>query len=429
MRSTDFAIRADKVSKRFRRGMWAHETLRSALANQVARLRGCEPGETTWFNALDEVCFTVRQGESVALVGDNGAGKSTLLKIMSRITPPTSGRITLRGRVGSLLEVGSGFHPDLTGRDNIFLNGMLLGMSRNDIAKCFDEIVDFSGVEAFLETPVKRYSSGMYMRLAFAVAAHLETEILLIDEVLAVGDIGFQQKCLDRMNGFSASGRTILFVSHNLTAMRSLCQRAILLEKGSLVDDGPTGQIINRYVRTNSGGSNGTAVLFKPGQLPEKGQFQVLAASARPKGGAVGDPIHVKSDIVLEFTVRQTGGSTGKDPLVQPTVSIRTAGGELLFCVSPPEQRVRWPSGQYRISCHVPGDLLNNGRHIVGFEIAEDADDPLRLPGLLELEIMDHQGDRFGWFGDWPGLIRPRLAWERIRLEVSDADCEGPSVV
>ncbi len=412
-RQSDFAIRADKVSKRFRRGMWAHETLRSMLANRMTRLRGCEPGETMWFNALEEVSFTVRQGESVALVGDNGAGKSTLLKIMSQITPPTSGQIALRGRVGSLLEVGSGFHPELTGRDNIFLNGMLLGMSRNDIAKRFDEIVDFSGVEAFLETPVKRYSSGMYMRLAFAVAAHLETEILLVDEVLAVGDVGFQQKCLDRMNGFSASGRTILFVSHNLTAMRSLCERAILLEKGSLVDDGPTGKIINRYIRTHPGGNSGGAVSFGPGQLPEKGQLQVLAASARPKGGAVGDPIHVKSDIILEFTVRQTGGSIGKDPLVQPTVSFRSAGGELLFCVSPPEKRAPWPPGQYRICCLVPGDLLNNGRHTVGFEIAEDAEDPLKLPGLLELEIMDHEADRFGWFGDWPGLIRPRLAWER----------------
>jgi len=218
----------------------------STISNQQSAIES--------FHALKDVSFEVKQGEVLGIIGRNGAGKSTLLKVLSRITEPTSGRVEIRGRVASLLEVGTGFHPELTGRENIFLNGAILGMSRGEIRKKFDEIVDFSGVEKFIDTPVKRYSSGMYVRLAFAVAAHLEPEILVIDEVLAVGDFEFQQKCLGKMQSVAGSGRTVLFVSHQMNAVRQLCPRACLLVQGQLEAIGATPEIIDQYI--GSGNKN-----------------------------------------------------------------------------------------------------------------------------------------------------------------------------
>src|SRR5580692_9631401 len=217
-------------------------------ATDVARGRQIVQGdEIEEFYALSDVSFSVRKGEVLGIVGRNGAGKSTLLKVLSRITEPTRGRVTLRGRVSSLLEVGTGFHPELTGRENIFLNGTILGMTRREIRKKFDEIVAFAGVDRFLDTPVKRYSSGMYVRLAFAVAAHLEPEILVVDEVLAVGDAAFQKKCLGKMNEVSRHGRTVLFVSHNIAALVNLCSRAVLIEQGRIVADGEPRAVTAQY--------------------------------------------------------------------------------------------------------------------------------------------------------------------------------------
>jgi ABC-type polysaccharide/polyol phosphate transport system, ATPase component len=216
------------------------------LAKKTKAMAGIGTKEEFW--ALKNVNFTVEKGEVIGIIGHNGAGKSTLLKILSQITPPTEGEIILNGRVGSLLEVGTGFHPELTGRENIFLNGAILGMSQKEIADKFDQIVEFSGVEKFLDTPVKYYSSGMYVRLAFAVAAHMEPDILIIDEVLAVGDAEFQKKCLGKMDDItSKEGRTILFVSHNMTAIKQLCKRCILLEKGRVIVDGPTEDVVGKY--------------------------------------------------------------------------------------------------------------------------------------------------------------------------------------
>jgi lipopolysaccharide transport system ATP-binding protein len=223
-----------------------HSTIREALVGRVARAFTPVPRDTFW--ALRDVSFQVARGEAVGLIGRNGAGKSTLLKILSRITEPTEGEARLNGRVGSLLEVGTGFHPELTGRENIFLNGAILGMRRREIDRQFDAIVDFAEVERFLDTPVKRYSSGMYVRLAFAVAAHLNPEILVVDEVLAVGDAAFQAKCLGKMqNVASQEGRTVLFVSHNMAAVSALCQRVILLDAGRIAMDGPASQVVDRY--------------------------------------------------------------------------------------------------------------------------------------------------------------------------------------
>ncbi|MBN1259940.1 MAG: ABC transporter ATP-binding protein [Anaerolineae bacterium] len=246
------AIRCEKIAKRYRIGVGRHDTLRDQIAEGVSRLfqpaKGGEAPGTLW--ALRDVSFEVQAGEVAGIIGRNGAGKSTLLKILSRITEPTQGRAVLFGRVGSLLEVGTGFHPELTGRENIFLNGAILGMRREEIQQKFDEIVAFSEIERFLDTPVKRYSSGMYVRLAFAVAAHLEPEILLVDEVLAVGDVAFQRKCLGKMGEVAGEGRTVLFVSHNMAAVQALCTRGIFLRKGTIWFDGSINDTISTYLRT-----------------------------------------------------------------------------------------------------------------------------------------------------------------------------------
>jgi len=253
------AIRIENLGKRYRVNHAVerpdYRTLRESLVSVAAapwrRIRsGGQDGAVEDFWALKDVSFDVQPGEVVGIIGRNGAGKSTLLKILSRITKPTTGRVTLRGRVGSLLEVGTGFHPELTGRENVYLNGGILGMSRKEIDRNFDAIVDFSGVEKFLDTPVKRYSSGMQVRLAFAVAAHLDPEILIVDEVLAVGDAEFQKKCLGKMREVSTSGRTVFFVSHNMTAIQSLCTRAIALHGGVIHQDGPAKPVVSQYVQS-----------------------------------------------------------------------------------------------------------------------------------------------------------------------------------
>lgn len=255
-------ISVESVTKSYRLGVINHSTLRGEIQAWWSRKRGfADPNlkvgkspvaNGTAFNALDDVSFDVRAGETVGFIGKNGAGKSTLLKILSRVAAPNKGRVRIRGHVSSLLEVGTGFHPELTGRENVYLNGAILGMTKNEIRRKFDEIVAFAEIGEFVDTPVKRYSSGMYVRLAFAVAAHLEPEILIVDEVLAVGDYEFQRKCLGKMKDVRTEGRTVLFVSHNMTAINSLCARSILLEKGKIVADGPSGDVTRTYLGMSS---------------------------------------------------------------------------------------------------------------------------------------------------------------------------------
>ena len=250
---SDLAVRVDRVSKKYQIGVVRHDTLRDRLAHGFSSLfrrngrTGTKDGDL-W--ALRDASFEIECGEVVGIIGRNGAGKSTLLKILSRITEPTRGRAEIYGRVGSLLEVGTGFHPELTGRENIYLNGAILGMTRREISRKFDEIVGFAEIEKFLATPVKRYSSGMYVRLAFAVAAHLEPEILLVDEVLAVGDLAFQQKCLGKMSEVAGEGRTVLFVSHNMAAVQTLCTRGIFLRHGTICTDDTISETISAYLKT-----------------------------------------------------------------------------------------------------------------------------------------------------------------------------------
>ena len=269
---SDWIIKADGLGKRYRiqhqQERQRYRALRDVLADKARSLFQNRKSEITTSNsvedfwALRDVSFEVKPGEVVGIIGRNGAGKSTLLKLLSRITEPTAGRITLRGRVASLLEVGTGFHPELTGRENIFLNGAILGMTRAEIRRKFDEISAFAEVEKFLDTPVKRYSSGMYVRLAFAVAAHLEPEILIVDEVLAVGDAEFQKKCLGKMQDVASQGRTVLFVSHNMAAVRRLCARGILLGKGSVVTDGEINAIVDAYLNGSNQAGDGAKYFF-----------------------------------------------------------------------------------------------------------------------------------------------------------------------
>jgi ABC-type polysaccharide/polyol phosphate transport system ATPase subunit len=251
----DISIQVENLSKKYNIGLaqLRHDTLRDQLVDLISSpfKKRENSDDVGVFWALRDVSFDVMQGEVLGIIGRNGAGKSTLLKLLSRITEPTSGRAVINGRVGSLLEVGTGFHPELTGRENVFLNGAILGMHRSEISRKFDEIVAFADIDQFLDTPVKRYSSGMYVRLAFAVAAHLEPEILLVDEVLAVGDIEFQKKCLGKMDDVAKLGRTVLFVSHNMNAIQRLCSNTIFIDKGELVEKGPTRDVVSGYISSN----------------------------------------------------------------------------------------------------------------------------------------------------------------------------------
>ena len=304
--SSDLAIRVRGLCKSYSIRHEARRNAESTLAETVLkRLRNplARTGETETFHALKDVDFDVKKGDVVGIIGRNGAGKSTLLKILSRITEPTSGRIELFGRIGSLLEVGTGFHPELTGRENVYLNGAILGMSRAEIKKQFDAIVDFAGVEQFLDTPVKRYSSGMYVRLAFAVAAHLESEILIVDEVLAVGDAEFQRKCLGKMKDVASGGRTVLFVSHHMQSVQVLCNRGMYLEQGQATHFGTVSGAIEKYVGSFA---RPTAAQQDPDHRPGSGEFRFTRVTPAKDTFACGE------EKVIDYTIARRRPFAGK---------------------------------------------------------------------------------------------------------------------
>ena len=318
----EVAIKAESVGKRYWLGTGHHE---DSLGRKIDRLakapfrralgRGApeSDGDAEEFWALRDISLELPKGEILGLIGPNGSGKSTLLKMLSNITPPTEGRITLRGRVGTLLEVGTGFHPELTGRENVYLNGAILGMRRQEIDALFDEIVEFSGIDRFLDTPVKRYSSGMFVRLAFAVAAHLDTEILLVDEVLAVGDTEFQRKCLGKIDDVARGGRTIIFVSHNLTAVQRLCTRSIWLDKGSMVDSGPTPQVVTQYLKQVGPQQAGGETTIPPdAQRVGGGEALLRTAAMRDKGGSSGRPSRDRAAVLAGIVVRRPRAARGR---------------------------------------------------------------------------------------------------------------------
>lgn len=367
------------------------------------------------FWALKDVSFEIKQGDRVGIIGRNGAGKSTLLKILSRIVEPTTGRVRIKGRVASLLEVGTGFHPELTGRENIFLNGAILGMTRNEIKKKFDEIVDFAEIEKFLDTPVKRYSSGMYVRLAFAVAAHMEPEILLVDEVLAVGDAQFQKKCLGKMEDVSTKeGRTLLFVSHNMPTITSLCQVGILLESGSLINMSKTSDIVLEYY-SNGGASPAAFDYTVTGKLVGDNYAKLLA------GSVVNDDDYVCTEVEITQSIKirmKYQIDTEEDCSCAPNFHFFSSDGAYIF-VSGPRQMVKHSPGVHEAICHIPGNFLNEGTYFVGLALTTYPGTKVRFYEYQALSFnvkdpIENVPTRGGtdYAGPVPGVIRPSLEWQ-----------------
>jgi lipopolysaccharide transport system ATP-binding protein len=391
-------IRVQGLGKRYRVGGPAQRPghLREALMDMVAspfrRLagRGGPRGAQGEFWALRDVSFDVEQGEVLGIIGRNGAGKSTALKIISRITPPTAGRVELHGRVGSLLEVGTGFHGDLTGRENVYLNGTILGMRRAEIDRKFDEIMAFAGVEAFIDTPVKRYSSGMYMRLAFAVAAHLDTEILLVDEVLAVGDMEFQKKCLGKMDEVARSGRTVLFVSHNMAAIRRLCGRGILLERGTVAAIGPMEAVADLYVQP---GEHGEGARFDPRDRRGTGWARVTDVRIVDEHE---EPVAARpcdADLLVEVTIEvadEAAAGTSLRGLIVELV-VRSHDGEaLLSLMNVDDTGVALPDARAcRVLVRLPGPTFVPGRYgidvFVGIPFLQHVDE---ISGALVFDVL-----------------------------------------
>jgi lipopolysaccharide transport system ATP-binding protein len=424
---SDIAIRVEHLSKQFRIGGTRDkrnflEALTDGFKAPFRRtgrlLRGQATGaaeldDTIW--ALRDVSFEIKQGELVGIIGRNGAGKSTVLKILSRITEPTMGFAEIGGRVGSLLEVGTGFHHELTGRENIYLNGAVLGMRRAEINRKFDEIVAFAEVERFVDTPVKYYSSGMYLRLAFAVAAHLEPEILIVDEVLAVGDIRFQKKCLNKMEDVRGEGRTVLFVSHNMEAIMRLCPRAVLLDQGHIVTDGPTQQVTKIYLGTNRCAFS--AREWEDGVGAPSGEVaRLCAVRVRNDEGVVSQTVDIRRPvkIEMEYDVKKPGY------ILLPHYMFYNEEGILVFKTidHDPEWRGQpRPTGHYLSTVQIPGNFLAEGLVIVTPALVTL--NPTVLEFLerdaVSFEVVDKlNGDsaRGDWAGPMSGLVRPLLNWE-----------------
>jgi lipopolysaccharide transport system ATP-binding protein len=371
-----------------------------------------EPSEDEVIWALRDVSFTVDHGEVVGIIGRNGAGKSTLLKLLSRITEPTYGSAVLRGRVGSLLEVGTGFHPELTGRENIYLSGAILGMKRVEVGSKFDEIAAFSEVEKFLDTPVKRYSSGMYVRLAFAVAAHLEPEILLVDEVLAVGDAAFQRKCLGKMGDVATQGRTVLFVSHNMVAIQNLCQKAILLRDGRIAAQGPSQDVVSAYLSSIRQAQT-EQVWEDQGRAPGNDRVRIRRVAIRPQGGEPHDPISMDT----AFTVEVDYWNLMPESELHVCLHFMTEHQVVAFTSASNERQPKGvanplPKGLIRSICNVPGGLLNEGTYRIHLLALRDTSKiTFRLDEALTFDVLD-MGTRPGtWYGREPGVVRPRLVW------------------
>jgi lipopolysaccharide transport system ATP-binding protein len=369
------------------------------------------------FWALKHVGFEINEGEKVGIIGKNGAGKSTLLKILSRITEPTTGQIRVRGRISSLLEVGTGFHPELTGRENIFLNGVILGMTREEVRKNFDEIVTFAGVEQFLDTQVKHYSSGMYMRLAFSVAAHLDPEVLIIDEVLAVGDADFQKKCLGKIQSISSSGRTVIFVSHSLQTVTSLCDRCILLEEGQVRLDGCPSEVIIEYL--GSGVGLGRAEFFDMAQPVGDNFVKLLFGEVLDQTGLSVVEVDIRSNVTIRMGFRVLNKSKMR---YVPNFHFKVPGDIYAFVATPSSISELLP-GDYVVECRIPGDFLNEGTYFVGLAISSFS------PGLAVhfyeqsaltfnvRDAMDGSVGRHGYVNIIPGVVRPRLDWVIERMQ------------
>ena len=424
------AIEFNHVGKQYRLGLVSTGTLSHDLNRwwQTAILRKDDPylkigsvndrtakADSDYVWALRDIDFRVEQGDVVGIIGKNGAGKSTLLKLLSKVTGPTVGTIRARGRIASLLEVGTGFHQEMTGRENIFMNGAILGMTKQEIAAKLDEIVDFSGCKRYLDTPVKRYSSGMMVRLGFAVAAHLDPEILVVDEVLAVGDAEFQKKAIGKMQDVSkGEGRTVLFVSHNMTSIKSLCKHGVILQNGQLIDQGDIDPIVTHYLRGDSAIAN-----YKSFAQPLKGTggFELLEIGVRPQGGRFTDLTRVSDDVEIVIRYR----------LTQPhekfwiTMHMKNEQGERMFSTSGGGRCYdkRHEVGEYEQICHLPKDFFNWGSYAIdfmAFSQPSNIENLMNESDIVSFTLANRPIEIGGWMGKEPGDITPKFEYTEKRL-------------
>jgi lipopolysaccharide transport system ATP-binding protein len=422
---SNISIKVEGLGKRYYIGHANEErytAMRDVIANNVKRFginlkrlfsenSSVSGDRIEEFWALKDVDFEINQGDTVGIIGRNGAGKSTLLKVLSRITEPTTGRIKINGRISSLLEVGTGFHPELSGSENIYLNGAILGMSRAEIKHKFDEIVDFSGVEKFLDTPVKRYSSGMYMRLAFAVAAHLESEILVVDEVLAVGDAEFRKKCLGKMNEVSKTGRTILFVSHEMNAIRELCKKAVLLHNGGILLQGECNYVINKYsqnVKTQFG-ERYWETDDRPGDNISKLNYCRLISSDKVACSVFANTEQI--GVEVNYDIYENSSR------VNICVALYSSGEQLIFMSFPEKEMIRTDKGIHSMVCWIPSHIIN----VDAYSIRVTAH--TFYPTILHFDVMDalqfevinsDVEDMYDYKDKMAGIIKINCNWELI---------------
>jgi len=405
---SEIAIRVEGLSKQYRLGeREPYKSLRDVIARAAKKPVGWlgghgSPGakhEEEYFWALKGVSFEIKRGEAVGIIGRNGAGKSTLLKILSRITKPTRGTADIYGRVGSLLEVGTGFHPELTGRENIYLNGAILGMRKFEIDRKFDEIVEFAGVEKYLDMPVKRYSSGMYVRLAFAVAAHLEPEILLVDEVLAVGDAEFQKKCLGKMGDVASEGRTVLFVSHNMTAINSLCKKTLLLSEGQIIDWGETNVVVNNYL--SKGLLSQQIIEWNNYDAPQNSFIRINRIEINTKDSI----LYVNEPIVIKIRFANF------EPVdMYLNLILRTTTGLIIF--ESPSNTHNFDVGVYEVTSKIPANFLNTGIFSVQINFTEPSPKILYyVENIISFELHEIKRNS-SYYGKRSGFFRPELDWE-----------------
>lgn len=420
------AIKIENLSKAYQIGQFSTGTLSRDIERWWALARGKEDpflkigetndrsvkGETDIVWSLKDINLKVKKGEILGVVGKNGAGKSTLLKVLSQVTTPTTGTIKMKGRISSLLEVGTGFHPELTGRENIFLNGAILGMTKSEVTRKFDEIVDFSGVERYIDTPVKRYSSGMYVRLAFAVAAHLESEILVVDEVLAVGDAEFQKKCIGKMDDISkGEGRTILFVSHVLSMIKSLCKSTLILENGKLKSFGPTESIINEYLSSKKN----TTKTWEDNSI---GDYVAELNSARVTdefGNSIGE-IDLNKDAFIEYTytIKESGY------IFNPNIHVFDQNGNHVFVTSHDQITTSFEKGRYLSRVKLPKNFLNTGTFTFGLALTSYPGTEIHFfeSDALTVGVKEDIGKRKNpYTGIIPGVLRPVLEWETFKKD------------
>jgi lipopolysaccharide transport system ATP-binding protein len=422
---SDTVITCENLGKRYRLGTSENraqslggalvQTLRRPFRHLLTSLREASETETLW--ALRGVSFEVKHGEVLALVGRNGAGKSTLLKILSRITDPSEGRVVMRGHVNALLEVGTGFHPELTGRENIYLSAAIHGMKRAEVSRQLDAIIDFAGIEKFIDTPVKRYSSGMSVRLGFAVAAHLQPDILVVDEVLAVGDMAFQKKCMGRMEDAARSGRTVLFVSHNLSAISRLCNRGLLLQQGRKVMEGTADEVVAAYVRSSLG-SHSARVWNDPGEAPGNEVVRLRAVRLIDREGRAIESTDIRREVGVEILLERLA----VEPAVVPTIAVHNDQGVHVFNAidTDPFWNDSTRTGMIRCTAWIPGNLLSEGTMFVSLLVVSIASQSsvrhINLPEAVAFQVYDPgEGDsaRGTFLGPWGGACRPQLKWER----------------